>query len=90
MFISSCCNKYLIEFLKSREIKQIKSTSLTGLPAIPGFEATEHLRIIMRKKFAENVFNNDQTGFMKERYIDEYVRIILDTIAYLNKQNKAG
>ena len=51
MFISSCFNNYLIEFLKIRKLKKLKVTPPTGFkPATPGFEATEHLRNSMRKE----------------------------------------
>ena len=40
MFIVSCCNNNLIIFFLNREIKKIISYA----SAIPGFDATEHLR----------------------------------------------
>jgi len=42
------------------------------------------------KTVLPKLINNDQTGFMKGRYIGEHIRILFDTIDYLNKQNKPG
>ena len=51
MFISSCCNNYLIEFKKKGKLTKFKVTPPTGFkPTIPGFEATEHLRNWMCKE----------------------------------------
>ena len=45
-----------------------------------------------QKSNAKDFFfkNRDQTGFMKGRYIGENVRIIFDTIAYLNNTDNIG
>ena len=52
MFISSCYNNYLIDFLKIGKLRKLREvTPPTRFePAIPGFEATEQLRNRMCKK----------------------------------------
>jgi len=42
------------------------------------------------KKILDNIINNDQTGFLKGRYIGENVRLLLDIIEYTNLENIPG
>jgi exonuclease III/uncharacterized protein (UPF0305 family) len=42
------------------------------------------------KKALPSLINEDQTGFMANRYLGENLRLIYDTIAYLDEQNLPG
>jgi len=42
------------------------------------------------KNVLPDIINNDQTGFLKGRYIGENIRLALDTIEYLNDNNLPG
>ena len=37
-----------------------------------------------------SIIDNEQSGFLKDRYIGENVRLILEVIDYLNTYNKPG
>ena len=42
------------------------------------------------KSVLPKLINEDQTGFVKHRYIGDNIRLIYDTIAYLEEHNKPG
>lgn len=42
------------------------------------------------KKVLPMLINDDQTGFIPGRYIDDNIRLLYDMIEYLNKRNKPG
>ena len=42
------------------------------------------------ERVLNNIIHKDQTGFMKERYIGDNIRIIFDMINYLEEKNLPG